>query len=325
MSLRRKVFVINALEADGANFLVDTGLSNSPAPMGQNAVVDASGNILFDYNQAGSKVSAIDSHAEVAQVVKMALGTLLVNQKYTVVREVNPIYMAGRDANFYTNTKRYSYTTPATIADQATEKLAMLTALVTKINNDSSNYATATATDANTSLTITESGNYGLVPSNPGPAFWMMTGYATEITHTLTSGTIAVGNGNVMLYNKAVWTKDGMWLESGDVVYNFDNVLPTSAKTYTTFIFQTKYGMQDHGGRVPNLTDEIILYADDSDEAKLQALKTAMGVAWTTTTTTTTTTTSTTTTTTTTTETTTTTTTTSTTSTSTTTTTTSGT
>lgn len=293
MSLRRKVFVINELEAAGANFLVDTGLSNSPAPMGQNAVVNASGNILFNYNQTGSKVSAIDAHTEVAQVVKMTLGTLLVNQKYTVVREVNPLYLAGRDANFYTNTKRYSYTTPATIANQATEKLAMLTALIAKINNDSSNYATATATDANTSLTITESGNYGLVPSNPGPAFWMMTGYAAEITHTLTPGTIAVGNGNVMLYNRATWTKDGQWLVSGELAYNFDNTLPVSGKTYTTFVFRTKYGMQDHGGRVPNLTDEIILYADDSDVTKLNALKDAIGVAYTTTTTSTTTTTTT--------------------------------
>jgi len=290
MSLRRKVFVLNTLEADGANFLVDTGLSTSPTPMGQNAVISATGGtILFDYNSAGAKVSAVDAQVEVAAVVKMAVGTLKVNQKYTVVREVNPIYMAGRDANGYTNTKRYSYTTPATISDNVAERTAMIAALAVKINNDSSNYATATSTDEDASLTITESGNYGLVPSNPGPAFWMMTGYATEITHTLTPGTIAVGNGNVMLYNKAVWSKDGRWLMSGDLAYNFDDTLPVSTKTYTTFVFQTKYGMQDHGGRVPNLTDEIILYADNSDATNLQTLKTKLGVAWTTTTTTTTT------------------------------------
>lgn len=272
MDIRRKVFVINTTADTGAN-MVDS------AHMNLISIVE-SGKLLFAFNRAGKTVTAIDSVAEAVQVLNLTIGTLVAGQKYTLKRVAPVLALASRDANFPVNTKSYSWTAPAIISNQATERAALIAAILAKVNADSSNYATADSSDGGVAnLRITENAGYGLLPTYPGPASWMMTAAGTEITHVLTTpGKIAIGNGTVMLANRAQWTLDGRWMKSGEEVYNFDSTLPTSGKTYCTFIIKEKYGMADHGNVQADISDEILLYVDETTADHIADLKTALGV-----------------------------------------------
>ena len=278
MSIRRKVFVINTTADTGGNLIISTNLVNSPAPYGINNIIE-SGKLLFGYNKAGATIVAIDSAAEVRQAVSMTTGTLVAGQKYTLIRESNPMGMLGRDANYYGNIKKYTWQAPAVIADQATSRTALINAIIAKVNADTSNFATASTTDGSTAnLTITEAAGYGLLPSYPGPANWMMTGAGTEIIHAYTAGKQSVGYGNFMLANRCLWTLDGTRIKSGSDIFNFDNGLPVSTKTYCTFIITEYYGMKDHNREIPTLSDEILLYVDETTADHIANLKTAFGI-----------------------------------------------
>lgn len=277
--MRRKVFVINTTAADGGNAVIDTGAANSPNPFGMNSLIE-SGKLIVAWQKKNSSVVALDSVAEARQVLNLTVTNVVPGQKYTLIREAPAQYLIGRDANQYGNTKRYSWTAPAVIADQAVAKAALIAAIIAKVNADSSNYATADSSDGGiANLRITEQAGYGLLPSYPGPASWMMTSAAGEITHVLTTpGKIARGNGNVMLANRAIWTLDGTSIRSGEEVYNFDGTsLPVSGKTYCTFVITEKYSMTDHGGTTPDAGNEIIVYVDETTAAHITSLKTALG------------------------------------------------
>lgn len=274
--MRRRVYVINTTVANGGNLKVDTGASNSPNPYGINSLVDSNGKLVVAWNKQGATYETADTVAETRQALVLTLGDLVPGQKYTLIREANPLYMAGRDANYYGNTKRYSWTAPAVIADQAASKAAMIVAILAKVNADASNYAVATSTNNTDNITITENAGYGLLPSYPGPARWMMTSAAGEITHVLTAGKVAVNNGNVMLANKAEWTLDKVNLRSGELDYNFGDVLPVGGKTYVKLTITEKYSMVDHGGTKPDLGNQIIVYINDETAADIAALKSAI-------------------------------------------------
>lgn len=266
MSLRRKVYVLNAPEDTRAN-LVSASATGSPFE----AIVDGSPReLICSWIAKGFTYKVIDAVAETAQVVSIAIGTVVVGAKYILERECNPMYLSGRDANGLRNTKRYTF------VPSVTTKQVFIDAFVALVNADVDNYAVAT-NSADTSLVITEDGGYGLVAANPGPAFWrLITTSATVLTHTSTPAVVPVGNGAVMLANKAVWTKDGKWIREGLECYNFDNTLPVSTKTYSTFIISAKYAMSDHDLTTPDLTDELILYVDDVNSNYLGDLKTAL-------------------------------------------------
>jgi hypothetical protein len=295
---RRKVFVLNLPGDTAANYIKGTD-SGGSGPYGINQIVDSSSpaKLLFGFNSAGFTATHTHAAAAVAQVLTLTPGTLVAGQKYTLVREAPILASLGRDANGYQNTKRYSWTAPTTITDQAASRAAMIAAILAKVNADSTNFATATkvdyvapvAADAEADppvvevvevlakLIITESSSYGLLPSYPGPASWMMIGAGTEITHALTAGKEPVGIGTEMLANRCQWTKDGRFIKSGYEIYNFDNDLPVSGKTYTTIIITEKYGMTDHDGIVPAKTNEIILYVDNATSNYVDDLITALG------------------------------------------------
>lgn len=270
MDTRRKVFVINTTAASGGN-VVDS------AHMDKISIVE-SGKLLFAFNRAGKVVTAFDSVAEAVQVLNLTITNVVAGHKYTLVRNAPIMGQASRDANFPGNTKRYSYTASAIIADQAVEKAALIAAILAKVNADSSNYATADSSDGGVAnLRITENAGYGLLPTYPGPASWMMTAAGTEITHVLTTpGKAGIGIGTVMLANRAQWTYDGRSIKAGEECYNFDNTLPTSGKTYCTFVIKEKYNMADHGNVIPNIESEILLYVDETTAAHIVSLKSAL-------------------------------------------------
>lgn len=269
MTTRRKVFVINAPAAAGANVVKST-------EMNLLTIVDG-GKLVVACNLAGYSAAAIAPAAEVRQVVKFTIPTVVASKKYVLTREPNPLYMACRDANFYLNTKRYHYVAPATLGTGADEIHNLIDALVAKVNADSSNMAAATATDTNTTLTITEDAGYGLSPSYPGPFVWTLTEVPSS-GYTLTPGKAAVGDGNVMLAQQAVWTIDKTMLRSGQLEYNFDNTKPIAGKTYDTVIITEEYGMNDHFAAKPNIKNEILLYIDTTDANNAQNFQYALGV-----------------------------------------------
>jgi hypothetical protein len=293
MFQRRKVFVLN-LPGDTAANLIKSTDTGGTGPYGINQIVDSSSpaKLLFGFNSAGFTATKVIAAAETRQVVKFIPGTLVAGHKYTVVREAPILASLGRDANGYQNTKRYSWTAPTVITDQAASRAAMIAALVSKINADSTNFAVASAVtyvapvgadpgpevvEVTAKLVITEAAGYGLLRSYPGPASWMMIGSGTEITHELTTpGKPAVGYGTIMLANRCQWTMDGRFIKSGQEIYNFDNDLPVSGKTYTTIIITEKYGMTDHDGIVPAKTNEIILYVDNATSNYVDDLITAL-------------------------------------------------
>lgn len=262
MSLRRKVFVLNATEDAHAN-IVSASATN---PF--EAIVDGSPReLICAWLAKGFTYKAIDAVAEQVKVVLFTMsGDLIANTKYSLVRTANPEYLKGRDANTLGNQQVYSYTTPAVISVQATTKEAMAVSFIAQVLADhAQNHAVVTSAGNGTTFTVTEDAGYGLSNDYPGPAFWNIVQVATEIVATSSAlGYKAVGDGDEMLFNKAVWTPDGKWIRSGLEKYNFDKTLPLAGKTYTTFIISAKYPMQDHDQTVPDLTDEIILYADDT-------------------------------------------------------------
>jgi len=254
MSLRRKVFVLNGTEATHAN-VVSASATN---PL--EAIVDGSPReLICAWLAKGFTYKAIDAVAETAQIVSIAIGTVVSGQKYTVERQPNPMALLSRDANFPANTKKYILT-----AGSATKK-TLIDDFIALINADANNFAVASSTGPDTSLVITEDGGYGLNKDNPGPAFWRMySTAATVLTYSVTPAVVPVGLGTVMLYNKAVWTPDGKWIMSGEERYNFDKTLPVAGSSYTTLIISAKYPLQDHDQTVPDLIDEIVLYVDNA-------------------------------------------------------------
>ena len=268
----RKVFVLNALKAAGANVLVDTGLANSPAPFGLISIVDATSNNLVSFPKKDFQAIKIAKSDEVRQVSTITLPTLVAGVKYSLTRQPNLSYMAGRDANYFTNLKTYTYVAGTDTA--ANEKAKQIASITAKVNADTTNLATASSTTG--VLIITESAGYGLLPTYPGPAFWMLTNVGAT-AHALTPGVVANGRGDIMLAQQAVWTPDKKWLRSGDLKYNFDKVLPLANLTYDTIVITVKSQSQDHTASDPNLTSEIILYVNDADAA-LQAFEYALSV-----------------------------------------------
>lgn len=276
---RNKVFVINAPTIDGDQVLVDTGAANSPTAFGMISVNTTAGKLAFAFQKANATFNVIPSAAEVQQVVEITFPAIVAGATYQVVREVNPGYMAGRDANYYPNIKKYKYTAPAILGAAGTEKTNAINALVAKINADDSNHATAANKSAgNLILQITEDAGYGLTPSYPGPCSWSMTN-AVVAAYTLhTPGTIALGAGPVMLANKAEWTLDKTQLRRGCLEYNFDSDLPGSTKTYTTLIITEKYARKDHFDSDPNISKDIIVYIDEVDANNLNDFLWKLGV-----------------------------------------------
>lgn len=129
-------------------------------------------------------------------------------------------------------------------------------------------------------LGVLEDAGYNLIAAYPGPARWMMTYTTDEVVITITqAGLISRGNGTVMLANKVTYTADGIFHRTGQPENDFDNADPDGAKTYETIIISPKYALADHGATVPVIQDDIILYADDSDGTKLDALKSALGIS----------------------------------------------
>lgn len=266
MSLRRKVYVLNAPEDTRAN-LVSAVAAGSPFE----AIVDGSPReLICTWFAKGFTYKSIAAVAETAQVVNVAIGTVVVGAKYILERLPNPQALLSRDANFPANTKKYVYTAGVTTVK------TLIDAMVVLVNADANNFAVA-SNDSDTSLVITEDGGYGLNKDNPGPAFWRLSSAsATVLTHTSTPGVVPVGLGTVMLANKAVWTPDGKWIRSGEERYNFDNTLPIAGNTYTTLIISAKFPMQDHDQTVPDLTDELILYVDNANTNYRDDLTTAL-------------------------------------------------
>lgn len=271
MSLRRKVYVLNATEATAAN-LVSASATN---PL--EAIVDGSPReLICAWLAKGFTYKAIDPVAEQVKVVVFTMsGDLVASTKYSLVRTANPEANVGRDANRPENQQVYSFTTPATVV-QATEKVNMAHAFIAAVAADHARNHAVVTHDADTSFTVTEDAGYGLSADYPGPAFWNIVQVATEIVATSSAlGYKALGDGDEMLFNKAVWTPDGKWIRSGLEKYNFDNTLPLAGKLYTTFVISAKYPMQDHDQTVPDLTDEILLYVDNTSNYD-DALKTQL-------------------------------------------------
>lgn len=283
MNTRRKVYVLNTVAAAGANVTLD-------AASGLGYVKDGNNVTLTGFNLAGKSAIKIPYAAEVQQVITLTLGLFAANTKYTVIREANVLDQKGRDANFYGNTKKFSWTSPAVVADTAASKAAVWdafgAAIAAKINADTSAYAAAVYTaatftgetmDTAATLVITESAGYGLIPSYSGPASWLGTSFnTTDITQTMTAGKPAVGLGSVMLAKQAVWTLDKTCVRSGELMYNFDSTLPEAAKHYDTVILTDKGNVPDHGNDMPNLPCEIIFYLDNTTSANNTAFLAAL-------------------------------------------------
>jgi hypothetical protein len=274
MSTRRKVYVLNAPEDTRANLVA---ASTTGIPM--MSVQDGSPReLICAWVAKGFTAEVIAAVAESLQVVVFTMsGDLIVNTKYSLVRQVNPEYAKGRDLNNYQNQQVYSYTTPAVIGSQATTKEALADAIVTAVAADHLRNHAVITHDGGTSFTVTEDAGYGLSVDYPGPATWYMIQVAGEIVATSSElGHKAIGDGDEMLFNQAVWTLDKTQLRSGLLEYNFDNTLPTAGKLYTTCIIKANYAMVDHDQTVPNLKDEIILYVDETSADYLENFTTAL-------------------------------------------------
>lgn len=277
MSLRRKVYVLNVPEDTRAN-LVSASATGSPFE----AIVDGSPRTLTcAWLAKGFTYQAIAAVAEQRKVVLFTMsGDLIVSTKYSLIWRANLEYLTGRDSNLAENTRTYSYTTPAVISVQATTKQAMAVSFIAQVLADhAKNHAVVTSAGNGTTFTVTEDAGYGLSVGYPGPGFWDVKQVATEIVATSSAmGYKAVGDGDEMLFNKAVWYKCGRWLESGDLKYNFDSTLPLAGSLYTTLIIKAKFPLQDHDQTVPDLTDELILYVDEATADYLTNLTDALTV-----------------------------------------------
>jgi hypothetical protein len=155
----------------------------------------------------------------------------------------------------------------------------MADAFIAAVAADHAKALAVVTKNGGTSFTVTEDAGYGLSVGYPGPAFWNVVQVGTEIVATSSAmGYKAVGDGDEMLFNKAVWSKDGTWLISGDPKYNFDSTLPLAGSLYTTLIIKAKYPLADHDQTVPDLTDELILYVDEATADYLTNLTDALTV-----------------------------------------------